>query len=151
VPSNPNALASAVDEGVITAKQLEVITKPETDVTSLTNGDSAEVDWLIQESEKPIEIQKPKEVSQQQLQDELDYVCLLLETEGMNGEVIEDAWKLIREILRLSGGDIPVDIKELINPEEEPEPEPEVTLEDFSTMAGESLQKALNRAQGAVD
>ena len=94
VPSNPNALRNAVEEGVITTKQLEAITKPE---------EIKEVDL--------VETPQAREVSQEAIIDELDYLVKCLKEVGMNEETTEEAWNLVREILRLSGGDIPVDIK----------------------------------------
>jgi len=91
VPSNPNALMEAVENGVITTKQFEVLSKPE-----------------------ETELEKPAKAktSQEQITDELDYVVRLIEAEGMNEDVQKDAWTLVREILRLAGDDIPDDIRE---------------------------------------
>jgi len=53
-------------------------------------------------------------VSQKEIIDELDYIIRLIESEGLNEEALEDGWKLVREIMRLSGSDIPVDIEEKV-------------------------------------
>ena len=42
--------------------------------------------------------------------DELDYLIRLLDTKGMNKDVEKDAWNLVREVMRLTGSDIPDDI-----------------------------------------
>jgi HK97 family phage prohead protease len=60
VPSNPNALMNAVKEGVITQKQFKSITEPE--------------------EEKP----KASKTSQEQIVDELDYLELMLQENGVN-------------------------------------------------------------------
>lgn len=52
-----------------------------------------------------------KGVAQSEIADELDYVIKLIESEGMNEDVKSDGWKLVREMMRLSGNDIPVDIQ----------------------------------------
>ena len=103
---------------------------------------------------------QPAEVSQEEIADELDYVIKLIQSEGMNEEVKEDAWRLVRELLRLSGDDIPVDIKEMLVP---PEPVIENFNRDFyhekETLPIEKVQeivaaevaKAIRKAQGALE
>jgi len=51
-----------------------------------------------------------REMSQAGIMDELDYLIRLVETEGMNGDTKRDSWNLVREVMRLTGGDIPDDI-----------------------------------------
>jgi HK97 family phage prohead protease len=51
-----------------------------------------------------------KEISQAEIGDELDYIKSLIEKEGMNEEVLAQAWELTREIMRLAGDEIPEDI-----------------------------------------
>ena len=53
---------------------------------------------------------QPAETSQEEIRDYLDYIVKLLQTEGMNAAVEEDAWNLVRELLGLTGGHIPDDI-----------------------------------------
>jgi HK97 family phage prohead protease len=97
VPSNRDAIQSirskSVDpvqnkllDDVLADKELVILPEPE-----------------IEHKEKP--------VSQQAIRDELDYVIRLIDTEGMNGDVMGDFWQLVREGLRYTGNDIPEDIK----------------------------------------
>lgn len=84
VPSNPNALRDAVEQGVITTKQLETITKPEEIVP------------------------QKKEISQGEIKDELDYVSGIID----KGDLNEDNKKLLKELVekikRVPGCDNPV-------------------------------------------
>ncbi len=66
--------------------------------------------WVKEHEGKSLEVEH--EISQEEILDELDYLIRLIDTEGMNDDVRKDVWQLVREVLRLSGGDIPVDIKE---------------------------------------
>jgi len=61
----------------------------------------------VEVKEKP---PQEREMSQAGIMDELDYLIKLLKTEGMNDEAEEDAWNLVREVMRLAGDDIPDDI-----------------------------------------
>ncbi|MDD5512029.1 MAG: hypothetical protein PHI12_14670, partial [Dehalococcoidales bacterium] len=86
------------------------------DSTSTTLTD-AEVTF-IDLSDIPIvdltEMPEPKEVSQSEIVDELDYLIACIKDSGINEEAQGTFWNLVREGLRLSGNDIPVDIKEQI-------------------------------------
>uniref|UniRef100_A0A6M3KIE5 Putative prohead protease n=1 Tax=viral metagenome TaxID=1070528 RepID=A0A6M3KIE5_9ZZZZ len=122
VPSNPNALRNAVDEGIITTKQFETITETE--------------------EHKP----EPKKTSQEQIIDELDYLIRLIDTEGMNDDAQKDAWQLVREVIRISGSDIPVDIKELILPTEkevETKPDEPITYQEIQ----EAIKRIANKTE----
>jgi len=115
VPSNPDALRNAVNDGVITTKQFEAITKAEEPKVVEVEPKDGYRQYALATTGDIISIEvddKANDVSQEQIIDEMDYLIRLIETEGMNEEVERDAWQLVREILRLSGGDIPVDIKE---------------------------------------
>lgn len=97
VPSNPNALMNAVKEGVITTKQLQTITEPDN-------------------SYDDTEVKKPKEVSQEEIKDEIDYLTLLIQENGISEKLFESMGELIAECqepmefeVRLSGNDIPVE------------------------------------------
>jgi len=164
VPSNPDALRNAIDDGVITTKEWESITKPEPEVTEdyirirVRNPDdfqkesfrTIDIDkgkgikavigrlkgetttttqsflfdkdkWTVAEAQAWVNEHKgideaegiteahpePREVSQAELADELNYIVKLIEGEGMNDDVKEDAWNLVREVMRLTGGDNP--------------------------------------------
>jgi len=90
VPSNPDAIVSARDAGVITAKQFDMLSPP-LDIQSFVRS-------------------HPKSVSQEEIKDELDY-CLSL----ISGELNEENKSIIKnmgiEIKRITGGDIPVSNK----------------------------------------
>jgi len=57
-----------------------------------------------------LELPRDLDITQEQLSDELDYIIKLIESKGMNEEVMGDAWRLVGEVIRLTGGDIPDDI-----------------------------------------
>jgi HK97 family phage prohead protease len=76
VPSNPNALRNAVKEGVITQKQLEGITK--------------------------VEEKKPSRTSQEEIKDQIDYLQLIINEDGLNDESIVAALDLIETIQNLT-------------------------------------------------
>jgi len=99
VPSNPDALRNAVDEGIITTKQFEAITKTEEVVDEDTN-DSEEI---VKDHKKIFE---PHEVSQSEIIDEIDYVKILIEKDGLSDEARES----FEELMRVSGYDKPVKI-----------------------------------------
>ena len=72
----------------------------------------AEAQAWVREHEK--QVNEPlwtKGITQSEIADELDYVIKLIESEGMNEDVKSDGWKLVREMMRLSGNEIPVDIQ----------------------------------------
>jgi len=193
VPSNPDALMDAVEAGIITTKQLDVITKPEeTDdfiripvrdckvtatidiskkegISALYCGKEKQVKtylfrkdkgwtmakakaWVKEHEGKEFELEdgiehREHETSQEEIRDYLDYIVKLLETEGMNAAVEEDAWNLVRELMRLTGSDIPDDIVVLVLRSAGIEvtqtiipPEEDVTLDDVN----EFLKRKLN-------
>jgi len=52
----------------------------------------------------------PKEISQAEIGDAFDYAKSLIEAGDLNDENKELMWDIVREIMRLTGGDIPDDI-----------------------------------------
>lgn len=98
VPSNPEALVTARNAGVITVKEFEAITKTE---------------------DKPKSKDKTPQV---QIQDEIDYLSSLCDKNTLNPENMESAKALITKLLRLTGSDIPDEdkspspIKRLVRP-----------------------------------
>ena len=193
VPTNPDALVSARDQGLITVKEfdafhkeMELVTKPEeTDdyiripvkgeegkhddhkirtidvdkdkgikalycvdckkiITYLFSKDegwtmASAQDWVDEHSKSitsqlyqlNIEIaealkdsedaednadDKPKEkaINQEQLCDELDYICNCIDQVGLSQEAQEMSFNLVRRVVRLAGADIPDDILENI-------------------------------------
>lgn len=154
VPSNPEALVSARDSGVITAKEFKDL-KPETtenyhrvpvpeeegkhddhkirtidiskeegikalycvdckkNITYLFDKDR----WSMEEAQEWVdehkmvkETEREKNTSQGEIKDEMDYCKSLIRDNGMNPEVTEEAWELVRQVMRLTGADIPDDI-----------------------------------------
>lgn len=173
IPSNPDALRNAVNDGIITTKELEILTKPEEtedfihipvrqcEITatidiSKKEGISAKYcgkekqvgtymfdkrdpyNWTMAKAKKWVEdhdsgkeadledigitkkvpedeiIPQPKLITQEEVIDELDYLIRCLDDVGMNKDTVKEAWNLVREVLRLSGNDIPVDILEKV-------------------------------------
>ena len=53
-------------------------------------------------------------VSQALVGDELDYLIDCVREVGLNADAIESSWELVREIMRIAGDDIPVDISEKV-------------------------------------
>lgn len=243
VPSNPDALRLAVDDGVITTKEFEALTKPEeTDdwiripireckvtatidiskkegIQALYCGKEKQVktylfdkrppyNWTMARAKKWVEEHKsPDEeegvtaiiedeaealsanitadstlvVTQAEIGDELDYVVNLIESRGMNEEVKAEAWELVREVMRLTGDDIPDDIAEKVGavlneknrdrlnqikniaqqildsagkpeePEDDKETEPEITIEKVIEIVKVTVAEVIAKAQGKVD
>jgi len=241
VPSNPDALRNAIEDGIITTKEFEalqsdsiietgagIVQKPEPEVTEeyirirVRNPDDFQKDsfrtididkgkgikavigrlkgetttttqsflfdkekwtvaeaqaWVEEHKDKSEEHPEPKGISQAEIIDELDYLLRLLDTEGMNEDVERDAWGLVREIMRLSGSDIPVDILEkvgavlnsknkqrlkdaqnliqsVIDSAGEPEPEKEIsqaeTAQTIAQMVAKAVKEEIDRLQGKV-
>ena len=138
MPANPNALEDAVQGELITAKEMEAVKEwvRSTELTkedkefiearSLPTGDEIaliidayklavtkpeEVDLDLEDMRKQLE---GKPISQEALSDELDYVCDMIEEVDLNETALAMAWNVVREVLRCSGDDIPVDIQECI-------------------------------------
>ncbi len=214
IPANPNALQNAQEQGLITVKEFEALTKPEDDEgeivekpfpnehacrlrspddfkegtfrrTSRTSDgkkysvimgrlkgettmteqayrydkevwQAGEARGHCKEHDGSFEAASPKEVSQQEILDELDYVIRLIETEGMNEAVKEDAWRLVREVMRLCGNDIPLDIQEMIVPSDEwmekiPEVPESVSEERVAAIVAEEVARAIRKEKGEVE
>jgi len=168
VPSNPDALRNAVEDGVITTKEFDTITKPEEiddwiripvrecqvtatidiskkeGIKALYCGKEKQVrtymfdkrppyNWTMAKAKKWVEDHKSvadlsqvidelpegieikeKVATQAEVKDELDYLKNIIGDVGLNGEAREEAWELVREIMRLAGDDIPDDIRDTI-------------------------------------
>ena len=164
VPAHQDALRDAVEEGVITTKELETLSAKEEVVVN-----------------KPKEIEtKEKVVTQAGVKDEIDYLKGLIEDVGLNEEAMEEAWELVREIMRLAGDDIPDDIRDEIGVtitaeqelkvrgaidyltaylmgakvEEEPEEpeieEPELDEDRIGEIVAKAVGEAIEKAQGKI-
>jgi len=53
-----------------------------------------------------------KSITQEEIKDQLDYAKFLVGKEGMSDETAQLAWDVVREVMRLTGDDIPDDIAE---------------------------------------
>ncbi len=102
VPSNPNALRNAVDDGVITTKQLGVLT----DVNAVDVMERITQETDIIERVKGEVANLPRKTSQEEIKDEIDYLTTLIDAEGLNDE----SQKSLKELLkRLPADDIAVE------------------------------------------
>jgi hypothetical protein len=107
---------------------------------------------------------------QESIADEMDYLLRLVEMEGLNDENLERGWELVEHIMRLSGSDIPVEIKygavlnkanrarlnkiktlaqEVLDSAEEPdEPEKGISDEEAKALITECVSGVLAQAMG---
>ena len=120
-------------------------------------------------------------IGQAEIKDELDYLTDSIKAEGLNEDNEEIAWELVREIMRLQGNDMPLDIAEKVGAvlnqknkdkleqiktlaqqildsaqhEEEPKDvqaiEPEITLDEIIQIVKDEVTKAVSKAQGKVN
>ncbi len=190
VPSNPDALRNAVDDGVITTKELKVLST-KSDVLSTKKGGIVENPDLaiigdklvtaIKEQQANL-ITKPEEaeekvVTQAGVKDEFDYLKGLINDVGLNEEAKEEAWELVREIIRLAGDDIPDDIRDEIGvtitaeqelkvgdaidyltaylmeakvESDEPKVEPELDEAQIGEIIAKAVGEAIGKAQGKI-
>ncbi len=159
VPSNPDALRNAVEEGVITTKEFETLSTKEG-------------------VNKPEEVEE-KVVTQAGVKDEIDYLKGLINDVGLNEEAKGEAWELVRNIMRLAGDDIPDDIRDEIGvtitaehklkvrdaidyltaylmeakvdeEPDEPEPEPELDEARIGEIVAKAVGDAIGKAQGKI-
>lgn len=70
--------------------------------------------WVKEHEKKVLDIDH--KISQAEIIDEIDYLRYLIANEGLNEHAKLATWDLVKEILRLSGSDIPVEIKALLAP-----------------------------------
>jgi len=82
IPSNPEALEIAIEKG------------------------------LVPKPEEMEEEKQPKTMSQSEIKDELDYILIICQEHTLNEDNQALAKQLISELMRLSGGDTPVEIEE---------------------------------------
>jgi len=172
VPSNPDALREALEKGVISEEELEIVSKPEVDnctkdipaitkpeetdeyfrvpvsgeegkhdghrirtidvskkegIKALYCGECKKVitylfskdddfDWTMESAKEWVKeheknFRQPSSPSQAELKDELDYILSVIRTVGIGDEVKEIAIAVKDEIERLTGSDIPEEIK----------------------------------------
>lgn len=120
VPSNPDALATAREAGVITVKEFQRVTQIG---DSIDEFREAVANAPIVDLTKPVITRqdilnfvrsRPKSPSQEEIKDELDYVITLLKGE-LNAENKVTVCLLAEEIQRITGSDIPVQIKQKPN------------------------------------
>jgi len=70
--------------------------------------------WVKEHEGKSLKVEH--EVSQEEIMDELDYLNTLILSEGIGDKIQPAMWLLVKEILRLSGDNIPVDIRTMVTP-----------------------------------
>ncbi len=68
--------------------------------------------WVKEHEGKSLSDLQEHKVPQKQIEDEIDFVKLLISENGINPETTKMAWDLVRGILRLTGDDMPDDIKD---------------------------------------
>lgn len=117
-----------------------------------------------------------KTITQEEIIDELDYVKSLL-GHGLNEPASERSWEVVREIMRVTGGDIPDDIATKIgavlnrknrerleqikilaqqvldsaeNELEEPK-QPEITIDKIAEIVEAQVVMAINKARGKLN
>ena len=73
-------------------------------------------DWTMESAREWVDEHSKgaKPVSQGEIKDEFDYVRSLIEQGDLSDENKELAWDIAREVMRLPGSDIPVDIQEKV-------------------------------------
>ncbi len=96
VPAHQDALLDAVKEGVITTKELETLSTKDEDIVNKPEGKDRGA------------------VTQSGVKDEIDFLKGLIGDAGLGSEAMEEAWELVRQIMRLAGDDIPDDIRDEI-------------------------------------
>lgn len=109
--------------------------------------------WVKEHEGKSLDELMGRSISQEGILDELDYLIRLIDTEGMNDEVKNDAWHLVREVMRLTGGDIPDDIKSLILKENKaitPPAKTPITKAEIIQIVKGAVVEAIATAQGKV-
>ena len=99
VPSNPEALIQARSAKVITAKELAAVKRAFKALSDTPESKSSEV------PDKPAH-------SQGELADEIDYTASLVKEQGLNESNKGLAVELALSILRITGSEIPEDIKQ---------------------------------------
>ncbi|MBU1173552.1 MAG: hypothetical protein KKD44_28625, partial [Proteobacteria bacterium] len=118
-------------------------------------------------------------VGQGEIKDEIDYLTASIKAEGLNDDNQEVAWDLVREVMRIQGNDMPLDIAEKVGAvlnqknkerlgqiialaqqildsaqhEEEPEKvaKPEITLDEIIQIVKGEVTRAISKAQGKVN
>ena len=87
---------------------------------------------------------KTKKVSQAGLMDELEYAIGLLQEVGVSkGEAFDLCWEVVRTIVRLTGGDIPDDIAEIIKAKLTNEPQDLVIERDAINVIIETARESV--------
>ncbi len=102
--------------------------------------------WVKEHEGKSLEVEH--EISQEEIIDEFDYLNTLIVTEGISDKAKPAMWILVKEILRLSGDDIPVDIKVLIKPDVSPIAEIKPINETFTNSdILEAIKRIANKTE----
>lgn len=79
--------------------------------------EAAQARTHCKEHDGKFEAAAPKEVTQGQMQDDLDYLNEAINNSGLNEQTTDIAWEVVRSIMRLTGSDIPEDIRAVVGAE----------------------------------
>jgi hypothetical protein len=73
--------------------------------------------WVKDHEGKSIAELQEHKTSQKEIEDEMEFTRLMISENGMADATKAMAWELVREIMRITGGEMPDDIKALIKTE----------------------------------
>lgn len=73
--------------------------------------------WVKEHEGKSIAELQEHKTSQKEIEDEMEFTRLMISENGMSDATKAMAWELVREIMRITGGEMPDDIKALIKTE----------------------------------
>ena len=87
-------------------------------IAETTTTENDDINIIVVKIPDIPQIYKGKKTSQEEIMDEIGYLhALITEGGGVSDKTREEAWILVEDILRLPGGDIPVNIVALIKPD----------------------------------
>ncbi len=110
VPSNPDALRNAADKIGVSIKSLKNIFE-DAEIIDNTDKPPPEVESEVIHKPEDRVIPAHHKITQDEIIDEFDYIHSLITAEGISDKAKDAVWKLVKEILRLTGNDIPDEIK----------------------------------------
>lgn len=136
----------SINEDVLTIENLEAMVDELTKHGYLVTGGG--IDNLVDDGEQGL-WPEANGVSQGEIRDELDYCHTLLSKYGLSQDAVDAAWDLIREVLRVTGNDIPDDIRSALTvTKEEPAGEGDWTEDDRAVIAAlvsDAVREALGK------
>jgi uncharacterized protein len=113
IPANADALVSARQAKVITMKEFKAVDRQASAEKTMQVMSNLGSDLHKAESENIIP--KPKEISQEEIKDEIDYVKSIIQSGDVNDGNKELLKSLLVEISRFLGCDNPIDIKDTLS------------------------------------